>query len=82
MRFINVSNLHTTATLGSADGAINVANVAFWNNSDFVYYPHGQYDVELRDSNGSVVMTLSLWLSGNTAYSFYVAGNTLGYFIN
>lgn len=82
IRFINVSNLHPTATLASADGAIAIPNVAFWDNSDFAYFPHGQYDIELRDSNGGVMMTISLWLSGKTAYSFFVAGNTLGYFIH
>lgn len=82
IRFINVSNLHATASLASADGAISVPNIAFWNNSDFINYPHGQYDIELRDANGIVMSTVSLWLSGNTAYSFYVVGNTLSYFLN
>jgi hypothetical protein len=82
IRFINVSNLHATASLVSADGAISVPNVGFWDNSDFINFPHGQYDIELRDANGGTVSTISLWISGQAAYSFYVAGNTLGYFLN
>lgn len=82
IRFVNVSNVHATASLASADGAISVPSIAFWNNSDFINFPHGQYDIELRDANGIVVSTISLWISGRTAYTFYATGNTLGYFLN
>jgi hypothetical protein len=82
VRFINVSNNLATASLTSADGAINISGVNFWTHSDFIFFPHGQYDVELRDSNGGVMMTISLWLGGRSAYSFFAVGNSIAYFNN
>lgn len=82
VRFIHVSNAHATASLVSADGAISISNVGFWNHSDFAYFPHGQYVVELRDGNGGSVTSVSLWLGGRASYSFYAVGNFLGYFNN
>lgn len=82
VRFINFSNLHATASLGSADGSVSLPNVAFWTSSSYINLPHGQYDVELRDGSGAVVNTVSLWLSGRTAYSFFAVNNGLAYFVN
>jgi hypothetical protein len=82
VRFINVSNFHATASLGSADGAISIPNINFWNHSSFVYFPHGQYDLELRDANGAVLMTIPLWLGGRNAYSFFAVDNSMAYFNN
>jgi hypothetical protein len=82
LRFINLSNTQATASLGSTDGRISISNIAFWNNSAYVNLPHGQYDVELRDASGTVINTVSLWLSGRTAYSFFAVANGLDYFIH
>lgn len=82
VRFVNVSNNYSTASLTSLDGAVGISNVSFWNASDFTYVRHGQYLLELRDSNGAVVTSMSLWLGGRSAYSFFTAGNALAYFNN
>jgi hypothetical protein len=82
IRFINLSNTQVTASLASADGSINIANVAFWNSSTYSNAPHGQYTVELRDGSGTVLSSVSLWLGGRTAYSFFAVGNSLDYFIH
>jgi hypothetical protein len=82
VRFINLSNAHPTASLGSSNAVINIGGVAFWTNSEFQYFPHGQYDVQLIDANGAVVGTVSQWLGGGSAYTFYAAGNTLGFFLH
>lgn len=82
VRFINVSNNYPTATLASVDGAVSIGNISFWNASDFIYVHHGQYVVELRDSNGAVVTSINLWLGGRSAYTFFTAGNALAYFNN
>ncbi len=82
VRFINLSNTQATASLSSSNGNIAISNIPFWTNSAYSNFPHGQYDMSLKDSNGAVLSTISLWISGNTAYTFFAVGNTLGYFTN
>lgn len=82
VRFINLSNNQAIASLTSTNGNIAISNVAFWTNTAFSNFPHGQYDLELKDSNGTVLSSIGMWLGGRTAYTFFAVGNTLGYFTN
>lgn len=82
VRFINLSNANATASLGELNGAISIPNVNHWSASDFVNFSHGQYELQFIDANGAPGASINMWLSGNTAYTFYAVGNTLGYFIN
>jgi hypothetical protein len=82
VRFINLSNLQATASLGSLDGRISIPNVAFWRNTAHINFPHGQYVMELHDAAGVVLSSTTLWLSGRTAYTFYAVDNQIAYFVN
>jgi hypothetical protein len=82
VRFINLSNDLPTASLGSSSGSITIQGVDFWKSSAYSTFPHGQYDVELHDATGTVISSVTLWLSGRTAYSFFAVGGNLAYFTN
>ncbi len=82
VRFINLSNGNATASLGSVSGAVSIPNVNFWSESQFMNFSHGQYQLQFLDANGAAGGSVSLWLAGGTAYTFYAVGNSLAYFIN
>ena len=82
VRFINLSNSQPNASIVSAGGALAISNIPFWTTSPFTNFPHGQYDIELRDASGTLLSSVSMWLSGRTAYTFFAVGNTLAYFVN
>lgn len=82
IRFINFSNANATASLGEINGAVSIPNVNYWSGSQFMYFSHGQYEVQFLDANGTPGGSVNMWFGGGTAYTFYAVGNTLGYFIN
>jgi hypothetical protein len=81
-RFINLSNNLSNATLASSDGSLSIQNIPFWTESTFNAHGHGQFNMELRDASGTVLSSVSLWLGGRSAYTFYAVGNTLNYFVH
>ena len=83
IRFINLSSAHATASLTTDNADFTIGSVPFMQASPFQAVADGQYNLEVRDANGTVVQSLPLFVNGYTSYTFFVSGTTsqrLAYF--